>query len=76
MMSLIQTIGSFIQWIYFNVTVIFDTVISVLAWVSDQVLTFKIMIGSVCPTQISLLIIPVLVSMFTFLGIKLLVRLL
>lgn len=76
MMSLIQTIGSFIQWVYFNVTAVFDTVISIFVWVSDQVLTFKIMIGSVCPFQIAFLIIPVLVSMFTFLGIKLLVRLL
>lgn len=76
MMSLIQALGSFIQWIYFNVATVVSTVGSIIAWCFDKITYLRSIIIVVCPDEIGLIILPILVSMFTFLGIKLLVRLL
>ena len=57
-----------------------DTVVEIgrqlFTWVWNAVSGIIFMIGSICPNEIALVITPILVAMFAFLGIKLLVRLL
>lgn len=76
MMSLIQMLGNFISWIFSSVEQVFLTVTDILTWVTVSLVSVKTIIGTVCPVEIALIVTPVLISMFTFLGIKLLVRLL
>lgn len=74
--DLIYTIGSFIQYIYDGITQVMDFVIDLFVFLARSIVQFKTIIGVVCPTEIAFVVAPILVSMFAFLGIKLLVRLL
>lgn len=76
MSALINQLGSFIQYIFDGIEQIILFFTDVLVWLTNFFLGIKFLVGTICPDEIGFVVLPILVSMFAFLGIKLLVRLL